>query len=187
MNLSEAIRTRRSVRSYSPRTVDEGTVHHLLAAAVHAPSAMNQQAWGFAIVQDRAQLKRYSDLAKSLLRASTSSDPKAARYAGLLSDEKFNIFYDAGTLVAICTTSQGPYADADCWLAAENLMLAACDLGLGTCPIGFAILALNTEQVKQELGVPLHGAVVAPIIVGYAAGEAPPTPRAEPRILFWSR
>lgn len=42
---------------------------------------------------------------------------------------------------------------ADCWLAAENLMLSACALGLGTCCIGSAIPALNSPEAKSELGI----------------------------------
>jgi nitroreductase len=185
MELLEALQRRRAVRAYSPRPIDEVTVRKLLHAAVLAPSAMNAQPWVFAIVQDRAKLKRYSDGAKALLLAS-APDAKARHYEAVLRNEDFNVFYDASTLVVIGAERREPYTEADSWLAAENLMLAACDAGLGTCPIGFAVGFLNTPEAKEELGFPSTGVVVAPIIVGYPASEVPAVARREPRILSWT-
>jgi len=78
------------------------------------------------------------------LLARAAATGEAAASARLLRDESFKVFYDAGTLIVICTTEQNHYAEADCWLSAQNLMLAACDLGLGTCPIGLSVPVLNT-------------------------------------------
>ncbi len=186
MTVIEAIYGRRSIRAYSPRVVEEETVRKLLQAAVHAPSAMNAQPWLFAIVQDRAQLARYSDRAKEMLLELRGSEPKLARYDAQLRDPSFNIFYDAGTLVAIGATP-GPYADADCWLAAEALMLVAYAAGLGTCPIGLAISVLNRHDVKKELGFPDSAVVIAPIIVGYPSARVAEVPRKEPRVVSWSK
>ena len=187
MNVQEAINARRAVRAYSPRTVDEPQIQSLLHAAVQAPSAMNAQPWLFAVLQDRAQLKRYSDQAKALLLARSAGEPKAARYADLLQSPSFNIFYDAGTLIVIGARERGTYTEADCWLAAANVMLAATDLGLGTCCIGFAVPLLNTPEVLAELGFPTSGAAIAPVLVGYPTAAAPPIPRAAPKVTAWTR
>jgi nitroreductase len=187
MNVTEAIFARRAVRAYAPRKVEEGTLRTLLHAAIQAPSAMNRQPWLFSIVQDVARLKRYSDEAKRLLLAGLAADPKTRHYEDMLSTPAFNIFYDASTLIVIGAGERGTYTDADCWLAAENLMLAACDAGLGSCPIGFAIPVLNTLEVKSELGLPAEGVAVAPILVGYPATEPPPIPRSDPKIVSWRR
>ena len=184
MDFRELIHARRAIRAYSQREVDEATVNALLHAAVQAPSAMNAQPWGFAIIQDTARLKRYSDRAKALLLA-MKPEAKASQYRPMLQDETFNIFYDARTLVVICCKERSPYADADCWLAAQNLMLAACDMGLGSCPIGFAVPVLNERDVKQELRIPPNGAAVAPIIVGYPREPSRPVPRAQPTLFSW--
>lgn len=184
MNFTEVIHTRRAVRAYSAKRVGEATVNALLRAAVQAPSAMNLQPWAFAVVQDPARLNRYSDRAKALL-LDGGADAKTKRYEGMLRDKSFNIFYDATTLIVICCNERGQYTDADCWLAAENLMLAACDMGLGSCPIGFAVPALNDRSIKEELHIPPSGAAIAPIIVGYPSTASNPVPRAAPRILSW--
>jgi nitroreductase len=187
MNVTEAIFARRSVRAFAPRKVEEPTLRTLLHAAVQAPSAMNRQPWLFSIVQDVAQLKRYSDRAKAMLLAQMSGDGKAKHYEDLLRSDSFNIFYDASTLVVIGTPERGPYTDADCWLAAQNLLLAAWDAGLGSCCIGFSIPVLNTPDVKAELGLPAGGAAVAAVILGYPSATPSPVSRAEPKIASWSR
>jgi len=182
---------RRSVRAYADKPVSEAVLRELLDAAVHAPTAMHLEPWGFAIVQDKAVLQRYSERAKSILRApggavGWGSAGRVHRdHPAMLDDPAFNIFYDAGTLIVICRRHGGPFADADCWLAAENLMLAAAAKGLGSCCIGFALSVLNTAAVKRELGIPAEGAAVAPVIVGYARGAIPAVPRKPAEILAW--
>jgi nitroreductase len=105
----------------------------------------------------------------------------------LLASPGFNVFYDASTLIVICGKPMGSFVIADCWLAAENLMLAACALGLGTCCIGFAIPVLNTPEVKHELAIPPDVTAVAPIIVGVPRGISPSVPRKPPDILRFVR
>jgi nitroreductase len=173
MTLFEAIARRRAVRAYRPEVVDEATVGELLQEAVRAPTAMHAEPWAFAVIQDRALLKKYSDLAKNALSSERAdaavAHPHAAsasRAASRLSQPDFNIFYDASTLIVVCARPLGPFVVADCWLAAENLMLAACAMGLGTCCIGFAVHMLNRPEVKAELGIPADVVAVAPIIVG---------------------
>ena len=112
MNLHEAIHTRRAVRAYKPDIVDEATLRQLLQEAIQAPSAMNAQPWVFSIVQDRARLRRYSDLAKSQMLKANVTEPKVRSYADILRDETFNIFYDAGTLIAIGVRARTEFSDA---------------------------------------------------------------------------
>jgi nitroreductase len=77
------------------------------------------------------------------------------------------------------------FVNADGYLAAENLMLAAEALGLGSCLVGGAIDTLSAPETKLELGLPLDLVIVAPIVVGVPAHEEPPTSRREPEILLW--
>ncbi len=185
MNVYEAILARRSVRRYTSEPLDRTTVRLLLEAAVHAPTAMHEEPWAFAVLQDKAVLRQLSDRAKPLfvneLRRSGRMRPEHS--LDIYADPEHNIFYDAGTLIVICANAMGPFAAADCWLAAENLMLAACAMGLGTCVIGSALPALNMVSTKTELGIPEKFSAIAPIIVGHPDGETAPVPRREPYIL----
>jgi nitroreductase len=187
-----AIYKRRAVRAYTPAQPHDDVIRDLLAAAVQAPTAMHAEPWGFAIVQDGAALKRWSDRAKAMLLEpaiavgwGSAARAAAQEHRALLADPAFNIFYDAGTLVVICRRVEGRFAEADCWLAAENLMLAATARGLGTCCIGFAVGVLNEPDVKRELGIPEEGAAVAPIILGTPRGEPAAVSRRAPQVLQW--
>lgn len=193
-NLTGAIFGRRAVRAYTDETPSDNVIRSLLNAAIQAPTAMHEEQWAFSIIQDRATLKRYSDRAKSMMleearhHVDLLHKPTSQRdRLSMLADPSFNIFYDSGTLIIICRKSKGPFVDADCWLAAENLMLAAYAQGLGTCCIGFAIPVLNTAEARRDLGIPEDGAAVVPIIVGVPRGIVVPVPRKPPEILRWIR
>jgi nitroreductase len=187
INIMDAIYHRRSVRSYSPQKLDAAIIRKLLDAAVWAPTAVHEEPWAFVILQDKALLKTLSDRAKKIYRAEAGSahPEQARRLLDMVADPEFNIFYDAGTLIVICARPKGTFVSADCWLAAQNLLLAAYGMGLGTCVIGFAVPALNTPAIKAELGIPAECSAVAPIIVGVPSGETPGSTRKKPEILTW--
>ena len=190
----DAIFSRRSVRAYTEDTVDAATIRSLLDAAVQAPTALHEEPWAFVIVQNRALLAQLSERAKGSwggeagwyrelhpLTRTAAGDQFAARFAS----PDFCLFYDAGTLILVCARHVGPFAHADCWLAAENLMIAASALGLGTCCIGSALPVLNTPATKVELGIPPDVDVVVPVIVGVPREAPPLTSRQDPVILSW--
>ncbi len=189
----DTIFTRRSVRSYQNRKIDEDTVRALLDAAVQAPTAVKMEPWAFVVVQNEALLRRISDTAKAswmneAKKYESLHVPHLGRgFAARVADPAFSLFYDAGTLIVICARPLGPFVEADCWLAAENLMLAACALGLGTCCIGSVVPALRTPEVKSELSIPADVTPVAPIIVGIPAGDTAAEPRKEPFVLSWKK
>jgi nitroreductase len=187
MSVMDAILERRSVRSYSPERLGQVTIRTLLDAAVWAPTAVHEEPWAFVIAQDMAALKSLSDRAKMIFAADArrTHPDQASHLLEILDKPDFNIFYNAGTLIIICGRPKGPFVVADCWLAAENLMLAARSIGLGSCVIGFAVPALNTPEIKAELRIPPECTAIAPIIVGVPSGETPRTTRKEPDILGW--
>jgi nitroreductase len=185
MELLEAINTRRSVRSYADTKVDKETIEKLILAATQAPSAMNTQPWAYAVIQDAALLKDYSDRAKLFLLKSLDRIPLLTKYKAAFENPGFNIFYNAQSLVIIFAKAEGLHNAEDCCLAAQNLMLTAHNLGLGTCWIGFARPFLNLPDVKEELRIPADYETVAPIIVGYPQINPPAVPKKSPEIIFW--
>lgn len=150
---------------------------------------MHEEPWAFAVIQDKTLLDQLSEDAKELVweEARTSNSHAAKHSIQMVSNPEFNIFYNAATLVVIYGKPMGPFVVADCWLAAENLMLAACAAGLGTCVIGFAVTALNTPEWKKEIGVPMEYTAYAPIIIGKPAGETPASPRKAPDVVAWKK
>lgn len=184
LNVFEAILARRSVRAYTPQEVDRTMIGTLLEAAVRAPTAMHGEPWAFIVLQGHEALKKLSDLAKPVfLEQIRKTGGEGSHSVESFANPNFNLFHDAGTLILIGSTTDGPFTSADCWLAAENLMLAGCALGLGTCVIGAALPALNLPQVKAQMGIPGEFTAIAPIIVGHPRGETSPTTRKPPLVL----
>jgi nitroreductase len=188
-NVFEAILARRSVRTYAPDGLDRNTVQTLLEAAVHAPTAMHEEPWAFVVVQDHALLQRLSDLAKPIFVEEVRHRNSQGTIHSFdhFTRPDFNIFHGADTLIVICAKPSSQFVTADCWLAAENLMLTACAIGLGSCVIGSAVATLNIHKVKTELGIPDEYSTIAPIIVGVPVGHTPATTRKEPMILSWKQ
>jgi nitroreductase len=184
MNLTESIYGRRAVRTYTSQGVDAQVIKQLIANAVQAPSAVNQQPWTFTVMRDQGLLDNISDQAKSHMLATMPANAHSEHFRIRLSDPNFQIFYHAPALILISAASEGPWIIEDCALAAENLMLAAHDAGLGSCWIGFAQSFFNTPDGKAMLGIPAAWVPVAPIIVGYPQSVPSPVPRKEPTIIW---
>ena len=186
MNVDEAISGRRSVREYTTQGVDEHTIRHLINAAILAPSAVNQQPWTFTVVRDQGLLDRISRDAKAHMLVTMPESPQSDHFRSLLNDPNFQIFYHAPVLILISAEAHGPWIVEDCALAAENLMLAACAGGLGTCWIGFAQSFLNTPEGKKALDLLAGWVPVAPVIVGHPKNVPPPVRRKEPKVRWVS-
>ena len=167
MELSNIIKDRRSGREYTDARVERPMLERLINAAVLAPSAMNLQPWAFAALLDRIRIEDYAHRAKSWLLANLAETTFPASVHQMLEDPKFVLFYHAPALVLVMAKTSDTQAREDCCLAAQTLMLAARDEGLGTCWIGFARPWLNLSSSKRELGLPEHYHIVAPIVIGY--------------------
>lgn len=117
MDGMKALLTRRSIRLFRPEPVEPEIIRSVVEAAMHAPSAGNQQPWRFVLIQDRAALKRISE------------------------DHPYASAVDSCSLaILICgATRDLPHPDfwaVDCAAATENLMLAAHMQGLGSLWVG---------------------------------------------------
>jgi nitroreductase len=182
MEALDVIRRRRAVRDYKPDKVPAAIVQQLIAAASWAPSAMNEQPWHFTVVTDRDLMVQISAHAKAWMLKSVAAMPRPSHFQDILGDPHFNIFYNAPTLLVISAPVEGQWCVEDCAMAAQNAMLAALDLGLGSCWIGFAQGWLNSEDGLRALGLPRHHRAVAPIIIGYPKTDPPPVARKSPAI-----
>lgn len=182
ISVFEAILARRSVREYTSQKVDAKRIRSLVEAAVMAPTAMHKEPWAFVVIQDKNRLKALSDRAKPMFIEQLKQEEENF---DVVNNPTFNIFYDASTLIIIGTNKKGPFNIADCWLASENLMLAACAMELGSCVIGAALPALNDQEGKRVLGVADDFEAVAPIVVGFPRGEPETGERKRPLILNW--
>jgi nitroreductase len=168
MEVIEAIKNRRSIRNYTDQPVAKEVINELLDLAAWAPSATNKQTWGFLVIDDKNYLLELSHRIKKDLLGNIDSSPQLKSYQKMLENESYRIFHNAPVLVAIYgNAADSEWYIKDCCLAAQNLMLAAHDKGLGTCWIGFSEKLLNTPEFKQKHNIPSDYQLVAPLILGY--------------------
>jgi nitroreductase len=186
MDIAEAISGRRSTREYQSRVPDENLIRSLIEAATLAPNAVNEQPWTFTVVRDQGVLKQLSHDAKAHMLATMTpgiaAGARAEHFRIRLDNPDFQIFYDAPALIVISGSTAGSYIVEDCALAAENLMLMAHSMGLGSCWIGLAQGYLSTPAGKKTLGLPASCVPVAPIIVGYPSAPPAVVPRKVPEV-----
>lgn len=185
MKLDEIIAGRRSVRSYEDAPLSEEVVKKLISMGIHAPSGSNMQPWAFVVIEDRDFMKEWSDRTKELLLGQMEQNTYLAQYKGLMENQSFNIFHNAPCLLLIYGNMASPNYVHDCSMAAQNIMLSAYEMGLGSCWIGFATQLGNSAELKEKLGVPETYRLVAPLVLGYPKGVWPPVPRKEPVICSW--
>lgn len=189
MDVMHAIFHRRAVRDFLPRPVAKEVVMELIRAAIQAPSAANLQPWAFVVVRGRQRLVEMSERAKAYLLETLPQTLELHQRSDALTNPQSNIFHHAGTLIVICARpTRFNYVPAeDCCLAAENLMLAAHAMGLGSCPVGFVRPWLNLPEVQNALRLPSRCTAVLPLVVGWPAREfTSPVLRSEAEIV-WHR
>jgi nitroreductase len=159
VDLSEAIKGRRSIRTYKKLDLPQETVEKLLEAARWAPSAGNVQPWAF-VVASLPQTKRNLSLA-----AYGQKDLEEASVVIVVcADEKrAELNYGA--------RGKNLYCLQDTAAAVQNILLTAYSLGLGSCWIG----AFKEEEARKVINAPKEMRPVALIPIGYP--NETPAPR----------
>ncbi|MCG7841290.1 MAG: nitroreductase family protein, partial [Methanomassiliicoccales archaeon] len=149
METLDAIKTRKSVRRFQDRPVEREKMNALLEAAVQAPSWTNKQCWRFIVVTEKETIEK-------LTKANSN----------------FNSWLkDAPVVIVACADPKDSgesngmqYFMMDVSLAMHNLVLAATDMGLGTCYIG----AFDEKRTREILEIPENIRVVAMTPLGYS-------------------
>lgn len=161
MDTIQALLTRRSVRHFTAEPVSQADQETILRAAMHAPSANNQQPWQFLVITTPELRTRLVDIhpyAQSLLEA-----PLGILVCGDLHLEK----------------SEG-YWVQDCAAATQNLMVAAHALGLGSVWQGIYPRLARYQAVQELLRLPEEIIPFSLISVGHPAGQMPTVDRFRP-------
>jgi len=186
IEIFSVIRERRSVRNYTDREVPDEALRAIIAAGIQAPTALGLQPWQFVVVRDRELMQRASDYCKPILveKIGEESRPGTEEFLAALRNLEFNIFYNAPVLVLVLGAREVVSSVLDCTLCAENMMLAAWALGIGSCWIGSAALIEQNPDLLAALKVPGDHQIVAPLIFGYPAPLSPKPVRREPRITW---
>lgn len=150
MGAWDTIRTRRNVRRFDDRPIPAEHLDRIVAAAALAPSSMNEQRWSFVVCRDRerlTELARAGDYAGHVARAAAAIAFLTPRADDVSTRE--SIAFDLGQAV-------------------ENAMLAAWELGIGSCHAS----VYDEPRVRELLGYPPEMTCDLVVSFGYPAVPA---------------
>jgi len=198
MDLLKAIQERKSIRAFRPDPIPKEQIEAVLNLAIYAPSAINLQPWEFTIVMGEERERLSRRLIKAYREKNISCGPDAVKplpktfgkrgaktleamnpffkEMGVQSDQFINEgscnFYGAPVAIIICLDdafSKARFVDIGAVLG--YFVLAAHELGLGTCPIG--LITAYEDEIKDVLNIPENKMVVIGIALGYPDSESP--------------
>jgi nitroreductase len=158
MELFEAIKTRRSVRSFKRKKIPDEVLTKILEAAIWAPSSGNLQNWEFIVVKNKDTKEKIAEIAYNqdfiaeadVVLVVCSNQNKMWRYG-----ERGEKLYSIQNVAA----------------AIQNILLTAHSFGIGSCWIG----AFDERELASSLDLPDHVKPHAIIPLGYA-NEKPRIP-----------
>ena len=150
MEKLDFILDRRSIRRFTDRKIEAGTLKAILTAAMYAPSAVNRQPWHFVVIDDPRLMEEVMEV-----------HPHA------------RMLQTASHAVVVCGDEQLQHDDGywvvDCGAATQNLLLAAQRLGLGTCWVGLHPREERKVSISRLLHLPSHVLPFAMVAMGYPA------------------
>ncbi len=159
MDILEAIKDRRSIRTYVRRQVEDEKLLRVLEAARLAPSARNMQEWKLIIVKDKTTREKLMKAAGN--QVFVAQAPIVIVACGVLADYTMR-----------CGQLSYP---VDVAIAVDHMTLQAHAEGLGCC----WVCAFSEPEVKEILGIPAEVRVVNLLTMGYPAEHPAPRARKE--------
>ena len=192
MDVSEAIRKRRSIRKFKPDPIPEEKIRLLLESARLAPSGTNTQPWRFIIVKDNGTKKKLQEAAHNQRHVKSApviivccADLKAFKEfservdelieSGALPERTREVFipYLSKGMDTVTKDALMIAAAANVAIAVEHIVLQAVEIGLGTCWVRW----YEDDKVKEILDIPEYVEVMALLPVGVPDEEPAPRPR----------
>lgn len=168
----DAIEARRSIRAYKDIPVEREKLQFLAECGVKAPSAMNKQEWELRIVDSKEWI---DGCTAAYLKAIEGTDK--AKY--MLTPTFKNIFRNASAVIFVAAP-EGLFSGVNLGMLGENMMLAATELGLGTCCLG-SVQMIFAEPAMAEYLASLGFSDGYKLSYALAVGYPDESPEAKPR------
>ncbi len=187
--MNETMKTilhRRAIRRFDTKQIDEETLEQILQAGLYAPSAGGRQGVIFAVCQDKEVNERLGKIKRA------NSNPRMATATSYVSKEQpsiaddpnlINAFYDAPTVITLFAPKNFLFAAEDCAVAAENMMLVADSMGVGSCYIGQGWTAFADpygQEILKKWSIRTDYYAVMQLLLGYPR-ETDKHPMGKPR------
>ncbi len=190
--IMKTIMHRRAIRRFDERQIEEDVLQEILQAGLYAPSAGGRQGVIFAVCQDREVNERLGKIkrANSHPRMASGSNYVSREQPSIADDPNLtNTFYDAPTVITMFAPKDFLFSVDDCAVAAENMMLAADSMGVGSCYVGQGWTAFADpygQEILKKWEIPVDRYAVMQLLLGYPReGDAHPAakPRKADRVL----
>ena len=183
-DIFETIMHRRSIRRFALKQIEEAALQQIIQAGLYAPSAGGRQGVIFAVCQDKEVNERLGKIkrANSRPRMATATSFVSREQPSIADDPKLtNAFYDAPTVITLFAPKNFLFSVDDCAVAAENMMLAADALGIGSCYIGQGWTAFADpygQEILRQWNIPTDHYAVMQLLLGYPReGDKHPIPK----------
>ncbi|MCF8093749.1 MAG: nitroreductase family protein [Desulfobacteraceae bacterium] len=166
MDVSDAIAKRKSIRAYLDKPVSEDELGKIIEAGRWAPNAGEFQ---MSVVRNPELRQKINDRThKAMLNSGVEFLQQRASLPG------YQPLYDAPVLILLSGPADNPNSAINTAVAAENMLLQATELDLGSCFLASTKLGINGEEnrdLAQEAGIPDNYSLQCAIVVGYPAAE----------------
>jgi FMN reductase [NAD(P)H] len=166
MNISEAIVKRKSIRAYLDKPVSADDLEKIIGAGRWAPNA---GPFHISVIRNADLRQRINDRTlNAMVNSGIEFLQKRAALPG------YQPLYGAPVLILLSAPEDGLFSVVNAALAAENMLLEATGLGLGSCYLVSPTLALkgeNNSDLAREAGIPDGYGLMCAVIIGYAAAE----------------
>lgn len=182
MDLIDAIRSWRSVRSFRTDPVDRTEVADLLWNAVQVSTPpQNETPWEICVLEGVDRIELLGERAMAFAREHRQPGQQGWNW---VDRPGFKIFWGAPVVVIIAAQADNREAQFDCHRASQNLVLAAHVRGLGSCWLGSPLPWLNSIGVAGELGFSPEFQPTVVVALGHPATRPEPKVRPRPNILW---
>ena len=174
-DLIDNIMSRRSIRKYKDMPVEREKLEKITLCGINAPNGMNRQPWQIRVVDNPEYINGITEVY-------VKQNPGMADQDGFK-----NMFRNAPAVIFVASPIDGS-GQLDCGMLAENMMLAAQAMGLGTCCLGgpISFMKNNDEALPylKQLQIPTDYSLAYAIAVGYPDESPEAKPRDEGKIMF---
>ena len=171
----ENIMARRSIRKYKPTPVGRDTMNVILECGINAPNGQNRQSWEVRVVDSPALM---NEIKEAMAQGHPDMEPKAVK----------GCFRNAPVMVFIARDPSYDFSAYDCGLLAENMMLSAWSLGVGSICLGSPVRFLTDNDacrpVLEKLGFSAGYELCLCVGFGYADEAPAAKPRNPEKVKF---
>ncbi len=165
-----SIKNRRSIRVFKEDQIKDEELQIILEAGMFAPNIGNQQLWHFTVLQNNELKEKITHNIKNEI-LTKSSDKFLIQMAN---NEKWHPFNNAPTVIFISYDQKSKMPQIECSFAAENMLIAAESIGIGSCFVGTPNFLFSSDKVNElnkELKIPENHKLLHTIILGYKKGD----------------